>query len=197
MFLKRLNPEDEYDVQLGAKLFCSFPEYMQATFGQALGEADGRRFVTDVPVGCAPEDILVFACFDKTTPVGVVQLQRHFMRPELCNIGLLLVDKAHQRRHLGCAIVERLSRQARNWPGIERFCIMVLQNNPAALAFWRHTGFQTVAENVVEAGVKTRVTIMERAIKSKQTCLPKAQATAATDLFQGAMGSRFPKTSRT
>lgn len=172
MFLRRLNPREAIDVQMGARFFCNSPQYMEETFGRAPTEEDGRRFVTDVPAGCASEDVFVFAAFEKSSLLGMMQIQRHFVRRDLASIGLLLVDPAMRRRHIGCRMLAQLSRQARNWPEVARFCVTVLEINTAGLAFWRHAGFVPVARGVVEPPYRSRVTIMERLIRQRRTCLP-------------------------
>ncbi|MDE2367952.1 MAG: GNAT family N-acetyltransferase [Burkholderiales bacterium] len=170
MFLKSLNPADVKDVALAVRLYCEDPSYSLQTFGRLPDTESSAEIIRACPVGCLPEDRLAFAAFDKADPVALLRVLRRWPEPEIATIGLLLVSPRDRRRHLGCQIVEQLSRKARNWAGIRRWRIVVLEVNQSALQFWRHLGFDVVREGQSKPDLKSTLTVMEREIKHRPFC---------------------------
>jgi RimJ/RimL family protein N-acetyltransferase len=121
------------------------------------------------PQECSQENRLTIAAFEHDEPVGLVQIALHLPTSDSAAL-LLLVPKHLQQRHFGCEIVDRLSRQARRWPGISRWYISVVESNTAALAFWRHCGFRTTTQGLNCAGFGDRITLMDRTVKAKPAC---------------------------
>jgi hypothetical protein len=170
VFFKRLNPGHPEDEALVVQLNGATPSYRLQTFGRFADASDAVAILKGFPEECALEDRMVFACFNKKTPVGLLQVARHWPSAELCSIGLLLISDAQQRHHFGCQAIEHLSRQARSWAGIQRFHIAVLDSNVVGLKFWRHCGFTTTQEDCVNPAFVSRGCVMERPIKTKPQC---------------------------
>lgn len=170
MHLKRLDPASEADRQLTAQLACDSADYRLQTYGRLPVAQDGHLLFDGFPPGCAPENRLVLAAYDKEILVGLAQIARAYPTPDTAYIGLLLVNPAQRRRHHGCRIVEHLSQKARSWPGILRWQLSVLDTNINAISFWRHCGFNTISAARKEQGLGAGGCVMERTLKARPAC---------------------------
>jgi len=102
--------------------------------------------------------------------LGLAQVARAYPQSHLAHIGLLMIKQDQRRQHLGCRMVEHLSRQARHWEGVTHWQLSLLNSNAAGLEFWRHCGFHTVAQGCRSAALLDRGCVMERPIKTKPLC---------------------------
>lgn len=169
MYLRRLNLDIPADRDIADGLFLTTPNYEFDTFGR-LPSASTEPLSERFPDECKPEDRLTIAAFEHDEPIGLAQIALHLPTSDSAALLLLLVPKHLQQRHFGCEIVDRLSRQARRWPGISRWYISVVESNTVALAFWRHCGFRTTTQGLNCAGFGDRLTLMARAVKAKPAC---------------------------
>lgn len=170
MFLRRLNLDSDADRGIASELFLSNPSYELENYGR-LPTADmadplWRRF----PDECPPEHRLTFAAFEHDQAIGLAQVALHAPSRDSAALLLLLVPQQFQQKHIGCEIVERLSKQARRWEDISNWYITVVESNDRALAFWRHCGFRTKTQGLVCEGFADRVTLMTRPIKARPAC---------------------------
>ncbi|RTL41948.1 MAG: GNAT family N-acetyltransferase [Burkholderiales bacterium] len=169
MYLRRLRLTDPLDQQLADSLFFAAPDFEMDAFGRlpvgdmALPLAD--RF----PAGCAPEHRLTFAAFEHDQPVGLAQVGLHLPTADSAALLMLLVPRRWRQQHLGCEMVSRLSKQARRWPGIQRWYLNVTESNSAGQAFWRHCGFRTTATGL-STGHSHDLLAMERSVKARPHC---------------------------
>jgi hypothetical protein len=85
-------------------------------------------------------------------------------------ILLLLVAQQHQRGHVGCEVVGRLSRLARQWPGIQRWQVSVLDSNEGGLKFWHHCGFEASAADLPVNGFRAGMHNLRRSLKGRPAC---------------------------
>lgn len=170
MFLRRLNLELAADEAIATSLFVATPSYELATFGRLPSAATAEPLSQRFPVQCRDEDRLTIAALDHDEPIGLAQIALHAPTSDCAALLLLLVPTHLQQRHFGCEIVDRLSRQARRWPGISSWYVTVLESNTAALAFWRHCGFKTKSQSLKCPGFGDRVSLLTRAIKAKPAC---------------------------
>lgn len=172
VYFRRLCADKSDDVHLAAKFICACPGYKLQTFGKLPSVDDeGRNLLSGFPAECAPRDRLVFAAQAKSgATLGLVQVARAHPQGHLAHIGLLLVSQDQRRQHLGCRMLEHLSRQARQWGGITHWQLSVLNSNSAGLEFWRHCGFHTVAQGCYSSELLDRGCVMERPIKTKPLC---------------------------
>jgi len=170
MFLRRLNLDSDADRSIASELFLSNPGYELENYGRLptsdMAEPLWRRF----PPECAPEDRLSFAAFEHDQPIGLAQVALHLPTRDSAALMLLLVPQQFRQKHIGCEIVERLSRQARRWDDISSWYITVVESNSRALAFWRHCGFRTKTQGLACEGFADRVTLMTRPIKARPAC---------------------------
>lgn len=169
MYLKRLDLNSPPDRAVADVLFLGSPDYELDTFGR-LPSTDMEQPVSHrFPEQCSPEHRLTFAAFDHTQPIGFAQVALHTPISSCATLLLLLVPRHQRHQHVGCEIVERLSRQARRWPGIANWQIAVLETNQSGLAFWRHCGFRSTHESVVP-GFTHRLITLVRSIKARPVC---------------------------
>lgn len=188
MFLRRLNLAERADEAVALRLYLGSPEYELDNFGALPSAATTEPLAVRFPPNCAPEHRLTLAAFDHQQPIGLVQVALHFPTADTASLLLLLVPSASRKQHVGCEIVERLSRQARRWPGIQQWYLSVADNNPAGLAFWRHCGFRTVATGLTAPGFAHHLTGMNRTIKARPACqhhrgVEDGEALSARNLF--------------
>lgn len=189
MFLKRLDLQSAQDLDLAIGVALRLPAYSLECFGRLPTRESAEQMLGTRPEHCTAEQITWHAAFDHEQVLGIVQTARHFPDPHSACILALLVDPAHQRHHVACHIVERLSRQARQWGGVQRWCLSVLASNERALRFWHHCGFDLVSTDVPVAGFTAALHNLRRQIKAKPACqhgrvaVNDAQAVRAQNLM--------------
>ncbi|MCI3132990.1 GNAT family N-acetyltransferase [Phenylobacterium aquaticum] len=140
--------------------------------------ADFEILVTGAPPGpTAAEDLLVDAPEDHPLRdkfvIGVwtdqgltatIDLLRHFPQEHVWYVGLLLVAPESRGQGLGRRIVEALIDWVRRQGG-RALRLVVQEQNPRAMAFWRAHDFQPIGTAVQELEARTnQVTRMERRI---------------------------------
>lgn len=174
LHLRRLSKLRETDFGLISQLLFEAPEVTLGTYGRLPSRADVDAVFAEVPQGCSPENCLVFGVFHSDRPIGFVKVLRSWPTPDAAVIALLLIRRSHRRTHCGCDTVQRLSTRARHWPGISTWKLSVLESNPGALAFWRHCGFGEGKCGLMVPGLAGPVTNMERRVKARVECRPRA-----------------------
>jgi hypothetical protein len=97
-----------------------------------------------------------------------------------------------QHQHIGCEIVERLSKQARRWPDISSWYVTVMDSNAHALAFWRHCGFRTKTQGLVCNGFAQTVTLLTRPVKARPACKHSRAPESASQLQGVKLFARLP-----
>jgi len=170
MFLRRLNLDSAADHEIASEIFLRVPDYELDTFGRLPSVDMNQPIEGRFPQDCAAEHRLTIAAFDHEQPIGLAQIALHMPSPESAALLLLVVPAPLRKQHIGCEIVERLSRQARRWPGISNWYLSVSETNPGGLAFWRHCGFRTVHSGMTVPGFAHRLSSMTRTIKSRPAC---------------------------
>lgn len=170
MFLRRLNLAEARDQTIATDLFLASPGYEFDTFGRLPSGDMTTPLDLRFPPTTAPEHRLTLAAFDRDQPVSLIQIALHMPTDDCAAILLLLVPPAGRRQHIGCEVVERLSRQARRWPGIHNWYLCVTRNNAAGLAFWRHCGFRTSSVGHAVPDIGEPLHVMRRAVKLRPLC---------------------------
>lgn len=170
MFLRRLNLDDARDHAIASALFLGAPEYELDAFGRLPSPDTAQPLEGRFPSACAPEHRVTFCAFDHDQAIGLAQIALHMPSANSAALLLLLVPAPLRKQHVGCEIVERLSRQARRWPGISNWYLSVTDTNIGGLAFWRHCGFRTVATGLTAPGISHRLLGMSRPIKARPAC---------------------------
>lgn len=170
MFLRRLQLDHGPDRDIARRVFLAAPGYELDTFGRLPSTEMAQPLEERFPDACAPEHRLTFVAFDHDEPIGLAQIAQHLPYADSATLLLMLVPPARRQQHVGCEMLERLSRQARRWPGIRNWYLSVTETNAAGQAFWRHCGFHTVRTGVVLEGMAHRVLTMVRPVKARPAC---------------------------
>ena len=170
MYLKRLDLDATHDRAVADALFLGSPDYELETFGRLPNTEMAQPISGRFPEHCPPEHRLTFAAFDHDEPIGFAQVALHTPVSSSASLLLLLVPRHGRRQHIGCEIVERLSRQARRWPGIANWQIAVVDTNREGLAFWRHCGFRSTNTGVPTPGFPHRLITLVRSVKGRPVC---------------------------
>lgn len=170
MHLKHLNLSQSADHDLAMRVILSAPAYCLDCFASLPTEELARGVLRARPHGVPAEHVQWLAALDHDQPIGLIQIATHVPSPDTAAILMLVMDSSRQRKHLGCEVVDRLSRQARQWPGIRRWYLSVLANNEVALKFWHHCGFEACAADIPLAGYAHAAHGFQRAIKGKPVC---------------------------
>lgn len=170
MFLRRLNPDSDADRGIASELFLSNPDYELQHFGRLPSHDMAEPLWQRFPEECAPEHRLTLMAFDHDKAIGLVQIALHAPTPDCAALLLMMVSRPFQQQHIGCEIIERLSKQARRWPGISNWYVTVMDSNDRALAFWRHCGFRTRTQGLVCEGFAESVTLLTRPVKARPAC---------------------------
>ncbi len=191
MFLRRLNLSLPADRAIATELFLASAGYEVQSFGRLPSAEDGDQLHDRFPDACPAEDRLSFVAYRRNEPLALIQVALHRPVPDAATLLLLLVRPGEQRQHVGCEIVERLSRQARNWPGIARWELGVLETNLAGLAFWRHCGFKSFEIGVAHPEFKAGMRWMRRPIKGRPMCQKAGQQDDDANVFAGRLLSRL------
>lgn len=170
MFLRRLNLTEAADRAIATGLFLACPGYELSTFGRLPSADTALPLEGRFPPFTVPEHRLTLAAFDRDQPVALVQIALHLPAADQAAVLLLLVPPDRRKHHVGCEVMERLSRQARRWPGIQHWYLTVMEDNTAGLAFWRHCGFRTLNVAAATASRPQRAVNMVRTIKGRPAC---------------------------
>lgn len=191
MFLRRLNLSLPADRAIASELFLACAGYEVQSFGRLPSAEDGAHLLERFPDSCPPEHRLSFAAYRRNEPLALIQVALHKPVAEAATVLLLLVRPDEQRQHTGCEIVERLSRQARSWPGIARWELSVLETNLAGLAFWRHCGFKSFEIGVTHPEFQAGMRWMRRPIKGRPVCQKPCQQDDDANVLAARLLSRL------
>lgn len=180
MFLRRLHADSAPDDAVARQVFLATPGYEIDTFGRLPSAEMAQPLWERFPAECAPGHRLTLAAFDHDTPIGLAQIALHLPDAHSAALLMLIVSPTARRQHAGCEIVERLSRQARRWPGIGSWYLNVAETNAAALSFWRHCGFRTVSTGLRVPGLPHALLAMTRPVKTRPLCQRHGEPEDAT-----------------
>lgn len=191
MFLRRLNLNVAADRAVASELFLACAGYEMQSFGRFPSAEDGDQLRERFPRACPAEHRLSFVACRRHEPLALVQVALHLPTNDAATVLLLLVHPKEQRQHTGCELMERLSRQARNWPGIARWELGVLDTNSTGLAFWRHCGFRSFELGVPQAELSADMRWMRRPIKGRPACQKACQQDDDAQVLAGRLLSRL------
>jgi hypothetical protein len=176
MHLQRLDPGTDRDLELMGRLLAEAPDYLLKHFQRFSTADQARDIAQSLPPGCRAEDRRLFAAFERDQPLALVEVILHFPHASVATIGGLAVSRKERRDHVGCRVIEQLSKQARQWPGISTWSLTVAESNVEALQFWAHCGFGNAREGMPTRGLDERVLIMDRALKGRPYCRRSGQS---------------------
>jgi GNAT superfamily N-acetyltransferase len=162
MKILRAEPDDCQHVRdLRLRALLDIPDAFGSTHAQEAveGEDSWRSWATGWPRAA---DQALFAAVDEGVWVGIALGVRWEEDPKDVNLYAMWVDRSSRRHGSGRALVEAVSRWARDL-GVRRIVLRVTEGNAAALALYRETGFvDTGAREALREGSGTRTVVMQR-----------------------------------
>jgi ribosomal protein S18 acetylase RimI-like enzyme len=117
-------------------------DYLELITGEPPGPDQAADLLRDLPPGKGPADKFVMGFFDAPGHlVGVLDLIRDYPRPREWFLGLLLFGPSSRGRGLGERVYRRIEEWIRAQDG-RAVHLIVQEQNPRALAFWKRMGFE-------------------------------------------------------
>jgi ribosomal protein S18 acetylase RimI-like enzyme len=123
-------------------------DYLELVTGEQPGPDEAAALLRDLPPGKAPDDKFVLGFFDAPGHlVGVLDVVRDYPRPREWYLGLLLFGPTSRGRRLGERVYRRLEEWVRAQDG-QALHLIVQEQNPRALEFWKRMGFEVLGMGV-------------------------------------------------
>ncbi len=117
-------------------------DYVELITGTAPGPREADELLTELPRGKRPEDKFVVGLFDAPGHlVGVLDVIRDYPAEDEWYVGLLLFGPSSRGRGLGERVYRRLEEWVRAQGG-RAIHLIVQEQNPGALRFWKRMGFE-------------------------------------------------------
>jgi ribosomal protein S18 acetylase RimI-like enzyme len=117
-------------------------DYVELITGQPPGPEEAQDLLRSLPRGKGHEDKFVIGLFDAPGhQVGVLDVVRDYPRPAEWYLGLLMFDPSWRNRGLGERVYRRLEEWIRELGG-HTVHLVVQEQNPGALRFWKRMGFE-------------------------------------------------------
>jgi ribosomal protein S18 acetylase RimI-like enzyme len=117
-------------------------DYLELVTGEPPGPTEAEDLLRELPPGKGPEDKFVIGLFDAPGHLlGVLDVIRGYPRAGEWFLGLLLFGPSSRGRGLG----ERVYRRLEEWVRAEggtAIHLIVQEQNPRALDFWKRMGFE-------------------------------------------------------
>jgi ribosomal protein S18 acetylase RimI-like enzyme len=116
-------------------------DYFELSTGAPPGPDEAEDLIRTVPRGKTAEDKFVIGLFDAPGHiVGVLDVIRDHPQPRHWFLGLLLFGRSSRGHRLGERVYRRLEEWIRVQAG-EEIHLIVQEQNPGAIRFWRRMGF--------------------------------------------------------
>ena len=117
-------------------------DYFELITGQPPGPNEAAELLQSLPRGKTREDKFVIGLFDAPAHlIGVLDVIRDYPKPAEWYLGLLLLAPTWRGRKLGERVYHRLEEWVRACGGAA-IHLIVQEQNPGALRFWRRMGFE-------------------------------------------------------
>lgn len=124
-----------------ARVILASADYYTLVNGESPDERDVAEFQTDVAPGRSVGEMLKLGIESVDGRlVGIADVAPGYPGPDTWYIGLLLIEPSARRSGAGLVAFEWI-RAAAQGQGARRILISVLEENVAALDFWRRLGF--------------------------------------------------------
>ena len=128
-------------------------DFVEATTGHPPRDDEAARLLAVVPPGKIPADKQTLGLHRDGEMVGVVDLLRGHPSPTDWYIGLLLLSPEVRGAGLGSSIVDEIVERVRA-DGGRALHLVVREDNPRALAFWRRHRFELIDRRLQDLGSK-------------------------------------------
>ncbi len=133
-------------------------DFVEATTGHPPREDEAARLLAGLPPGKTLADKQVLGLIRDGEMVGVVELLRGYLGPTDWYIGLLLIGPEARGNGLGAAAVDELVGLVLAEGG-RALHLIVREDNPRGVAFWRRRGFEEVDRRVQDLGTKKNLVL--------------------------------------
>ncbi len=128
-------------------------DFIEATTGRPPGDDEAARLLAVVPAGKIPADKQTLGLHRDGEMVGVVDLLGGYPTPTDWYIGLFLLSPEVRDAGLGTSVVDEIVKRVMGEGG-RALHLVVREDNPRALAFWRRHGFELIDRRVQDLGSK-------------------------------------------
>jgi ribosomal protein S18 acetylase RimI-like enzyme len=150
--LRRIEAETS-DLAALQALHLRCADFVEATTGHPPRDDEAARLLAILPPGKTLADKQVLGFHRDGEMIGVVDLLRGYPSPTDWYIGLFLLSPEVRGAGLGTSVVDEIVERVRAEGG-RALHLIVLENNPRALAFWRRHRFELVDRRVQDLGTK-------------------------------------------
>ncbi|MDI6878121.1 MAG: GNAT family N-acetyltransferase [Desulfitobacteriaceae bacterium] len=140
-------------------------DYLSLQNGGPIGPNAAEELLMVRPEDASERQKLVLGIYQGDTGplVGVCDLLKGYIGPDVLSLGLLLLEPAARRRGLGQLAYQDVEEWARN-EGFTKIRIGVLMSNELGLKFWHKVGFKETGE--IKAYRRHWLRILEKGIKA-------------------------------
>lgn len=139
-------------------------DFVEATTGLPPREDEAARMLAVLPPGKTLADKQVLGVIRDGAMVGVVELLAGYPGPTDWYIGLLMLAPEARGAGLGSSVFREVVRRVAEAGG-HKLHLVVRDDNPRAIAFWKRHGFTLVDYRVQDLGTKiNRVLKMVRPV---------------------------------
>ena len=133
-------------------------QFIEETTGHPLRDDEAARLLAILPPGMSLADKQVLGLHRDGEMVGVVDLLRGHPGPTDWYLGLLLIAPEARGVGLGTAVVDEIVKRVVAEGG-RALHLIVRENNPRALAFYRRHGFELIDRRVQDLGTKKNLRV--------------------------------------
>ena len=128
-------------------------DFVEATSGHPPRDDEAARLLALVPAGKIPADKQVLGVHRDEDMVGVVDLLRDYPGPTDWYLGLFLLSPEVRGSGLGASVVDEIVTLV-GAEGGRALHLVVREDNPRALAFWRRQRFELIDRRLQDLGSK-------------------------------------------
>jgi len=151
--LRRIEAGTTSDLAALQALHLRCADFVEATTGHPPRDDEAARLLAVVPQGKTPADKQSLGVHRDGEMVGVVDLLRGHPGPTDWYIGLCLLSPEVRGAGLGTAVVDEIVERVIAEGG-RALHLVVREDNPRALAFWRRHRFELIDRRLQDLGSK-------------------------------------------
>ncbi len=153
------------DFEALVALVLSNPQYRLQTQQRMPVRNDAVVLLEELPPGAHSNQKYVWGVWHCGTLVGCLEIIRGWPESQVLYIGFLLVSERLRHQGLASAALKMLAVRSRNWRGIRRWQLGVVETQVDAVAFWKHSGFVPTGPKVKLPQYRSPVLVMEKIIR--------------------------------
>jgi ribosomal protein S18 acetylase RimI-like enzyme len=128
-------------------------DFVEATTGHQPRDDEAARLLAGLPPGKTLADKQVLGVHRDGEMVGVVDLLHGYPGPTDWYVGLLLITPEARGNGLGTSVVDEIVKRVIAEGG-RALHLVVREDNPRAVAFWRRRRFELIDRRIQDLGTK-------------------------------------------